>query len=80
MVTEADESWTIDDLRPYAEHVLNVFGPTRVMWGSDWPVCRLRCEYQTWHDTAQTLTAALNSDQRACVFGGTAAEFYGLSV
>ena len=34
LVTEANEDWSIDDLRPYADHVLEVFGPDRVMWGS----------------------------------------------
>ena len=49
------------------------------MWGSDWPVCRLRCEYSTWRATAETLTAGLSADDRARVFGGTAAEFYRLT-
>ena len=46
MVTEADwETWTVDDLRPYAETVLDAFGPDRVMFGSDWPVCLLAATY-----------------------------------
>lgn len=77
LVTEAGEDWTLDDLRPYAEHVLDVFGPERVMWGSDWPVCRLRAEYERWHETARDLTAALGEAAQARIFGGTAAAFYG---
>jgi L-fuconolactonase len=47
MVTEADRAhWTYEDLLPYMETVLEVFGPDRVMVGSDWPVCRLAAEYQ----------------------------------
>jgi L-fuconolactonase len=76
LVTEADPDWRVDDLRPYAEHVLQVFGPERVMWGSDWPVCRLRAEYGDWLKAAEALTAGLAADERAQVFGGTAAAFY----
>jgi L-fuconolactonase len=79
LVTEAGEAWTIDALRPYADHVLEAFGPSRVMWGSDWPVCRLRCEYDAWWSAAQTLTAALSEADKARIFGGTAIEFYGLA-
>jgi len=78
LVTEADEGWTIDDLRPFADHVLDVFGADRVMWGSDWPVCRLQAEYLNWHDVAQTLTTRFSTAQRADIFGGTAARFYRL--
>lgn len=78
LVTEANEDWTVGDLRPYAEHVLDAFGPGRVMWGSDWPVCRLRCEYGVWHQAAHDLTAQLSPGQRGQVFGGAAAAFYRL--
>lgn len=76
LVTEAGADWTTDDLRPYADHVLKVFGPERTMWGSDWPVCRLAAEYDQWLETAETLTAGLTGAQKIRVFGGTAAEFY----
>ncbi len=79
IVTEAGNGWTIDDLRPFAEHVLDAFGPSRVMWGSDWPVCRLQAEYGDWHDIAQDLTISLSKEDRAEIFGGTAARFYRLS-
>ncbi len=78
LVTEAAEVWSVEDLAPYAAHVLAAFGPERVMWGSDWPVCRRRAEYGEWRRAAETLTAHLPQDDRARVFGGTAAEFYGL--
>jgi L-fucono-1,5-lactonase len=78
LVTEADDGWTNDDLRPFAEHILNAFGADRVMWGSDWPVCRLQAEYDVWHDVAQTLTQDLSAGERADIFGGTAARFYRL--
>ncbi|SPH24723.1 hypothetical protein DEA8626_03761 [Defluviimonas aquaemixtae] len=76
LVTEAGEDWSIDLLRPYVDHVLTAFGAERVMWGSDWPVCRLRCEYESWHERALTLTAGLDGEARSRVFAGTAQEFY----
>ncbi|MCF6231495.1 MAG: amidohydrolase family protein [Rhodobacteraceae bacterium] len=79
LVTEAGDGWAIDDLRPFAEHVLNAFGAKRIMWGSDWPVCRLQAEYSDWHDIAQDLTRGLSEPERAEIFGGTAARFYRLS-
>lgn len=80
LVTEADEGWNLDDLRPFAAHVLAAFGPDRVMWGSDWPVCRLRASYDAWRAAAEALTAELDAAARAQVFGGTAARFYRLAV
>ena len=80
LVTEADEDWSLADLQPYAAHVLSAFGASRVMWGSDWPVCRLRAEYSRWRSTALELTAELSPEDQARVFGGTAAEFYHLAV
>ena len=79
LVTEAGEGWTIDDVRPFAEHILGAFGAKRVMWGSDWPVCRLQTEYGDWHDIAQDLTQSLSEPEQAEIFGGTAARFYRLS-
>nr|WP_299967461.1 amidohydrolase family protein [uncultured Roseobacter sp.] len=78
LVTEAADGWQVDDLRPFSDHILEVLGPARVMWGSDWPVCRLQSEYAGWHNTAQSLTADLSEAARADVFGGTATRFYGL--
>jgi L-fuconolactonase len=78
IITEANENWTVEHLRPYTDHVLSAFTPSRVMWGSDWPVCRLRCEYGDWLNTAETLTANLPESEKAEVFGGTAALFYRL--
>ena len=75
LVTESD-GWSLDALRPYARHVLDAFGPDRVMWGSDWPVVRLEAEYADWHAAALVLTDHLTEADRAMVFGGTAARVY----
>ncbi|MFE9879096.1 amidohydrolase family protein [Streptomyces sp. NPDC005784] len=77
MVTEADPArWTVDDLRPYADTVLEAFGPDRTMFGSDWPVCTLAATYAQVVWTAEELTAALNENERQAVFTGTATRVY----
>ena len=76
IVTETDGGWSVKDLRPYVDHLLEVFGPGRLMWGSDWPVCQLAARYEDWRAAAEALTAGLGEDDRARIFGGTAAEFY----
>ncbi|WP_406194039.1 amidohydrolase family protein [Streptomyces sp. NBC_01017] len=76
MVTEADlVSWTVDDLRPYADVVLEAFGPRRLMFGSDWPVCTLAAPYGQVLATAQELTG---SDDRTHIFETTATRVYDL--
>ncbi|MCQ0988494.1 amidohydrolase family protein [Jiella marina] len=78
LVTEAGPHWREADLKPYVDHVLKVFGPKRLMWGSDWPVCRLASEYEAWHTAAVAMTDHLNDDDKAAVFAGTATQFYRL--
>jgi L-fuconolactonase len=80
LVTEADPAaWTVDDLRPYADTLLDAFGPERLMFGSDWPVCLLAASYDQVTIAAEELTAGLSGAERAAVFGGTAARAYGLA-
>ncbi|MEV6001512.1 amidohydrolase family protein [Streptomyces griseomycini] len=80
LVTEADwGSWTTEDLRPYADTVLDAFGPDRLMFGSDWPVCRLAADYAEVIASARELTAELTPAERHQVFTGTAARTYGLT-
>ncbi len=75
IVTESD-GWSLETLRPYADHVIEVFGADRVMWGSDWPVCQLEASYDEWRGAAEALTAGLSETDRAAIFGGTAQAFY----
>jgi L-fuconolactonase len=76
MVTEAAwASWTVDDLRPYAEVVLDAFGPERVMFGSDWPVCLLAASYGEVVAAAEQLIGPRERDQ---IFGATARRIYTL--
>jgi L-fuconolactonase len=58
--------------------VLDAFGPSRVMFASDWPVCLLAASYADVVSAALELTAELTHDEQAQVFGGTAARAYGL--
>ncbi|MFD4628328.1 amidohydrolase family protein [Streptomyces sp. NPDC058284] len=79
MVTEADHAtWTVDDLRPYADTVLAAFGPGRLMFGSDWPVSTLAASYVEVLDAARLLTQPLGTGEKGEVFGGTARRVYGL--
>ncbi|MFF4764366.1 amidohydrolase family protein [Streptomyces sp. NPDC001292] len=77
MVTEADwGSWTVDDLRPYADTVIDSFGPRRLMFGSDWPVCTLAAGYGEVVRSARELTAGLTRAEQAEVWAGTARRVY----
>ncbi|MEW2121446.1 amidohydrolase family protein [Streptomyces sp. NPDC005474] len=81
MVTEADrDRWSVEDLRPFADTVLDAFGPRRLMFGSDWPVCRLAATYTEVVAAARELTAALHPAERREVFTQTALRTYGLTV
>ncbi|MEV0797585.1 amidohydrolase family protein [Kribbella sp. NPDC050281] len=75
--TAADWStWTADDLRPYVEYSLDLFGPDRMMYGGDWPVSMLAGGYpKVWAET-QRLLETLAPAERARILGGTATEFY----
>ncbi|WLQ52644.1 amidohydrolase family protein [Streptomyces poriferorum] len=79
LVTEADpHDWTLKDLRPYAGTVLDAFGPGRLMFGSDWPVCRLAATYTEVVETALALLDGLADDERDAVLATTAERVYGL--
>ncbi|GAA0675329.1 L-fuconolactonase [Sphingomonas insulae] len=79
LVTEAEPGWAVDDLRPYAEHVLDVFGSSRTLWGSDWPVLLLAGSYAEWARASDDLLSSLDADDRACVLGDTARNVYRIS-
>jgi L-fuconolactonase len=81
LVTEADPaSWQVDGLAPYVEIALETFGPRRLLFGSDWPVCLLAASYADVVAAARDLTADLSIAERAAVFGGAAEAAYRLSV
>ncbi|MEW1587345.1 amidohydrolase family protein [Micromonospora vinacea] len=78
LVTEVPlPHWTPQDLRPAVEEALDTFGPDRLMFGSDWPVCLLASSYQRWVDTLAELLEG--QDGAGSVWGGTARRVYGLA-
>lgn len=81
MITEAHwQNWTPADLQPYVDVALDAFGPQRLMFGSDWPVCELAGTYQQVVDALGECLSTLSETEKARIYGGTAAAFYGLSV
>lgn len=78
LITEAPPNWTINDLRPYVNHLLDSFGPSRLIWGSDWPVCTLAGSYEHWLETTDMLLSQLSTTERQAVMGGNAARAYNL--
>jgi L-fuconolactonase len=81
LVTEADwQHWTPADLAPFVDIALETFGPSRLLAGSDWPVCLLAGSYRDVLDATRTVLAELSPAEHLAVFGGTAIEVYGLAV
>ncbi|MGW1007385.1 amidohydrolase family protein [Streptomyces sp. NPDC002520] len=79
LFTEAHwHSWSLADLRPFVSVALEAFGPRRLMFGSDWPVCTLAADYGQVVATTRELLADLSAHERNDVLGGTAARVYGL--
>jgi L-fuconolactonase len=77
MITEASWSgWRPADVRPYFSVVLEAFGPARLMFGSDWPVCTLAGSYERVVGLAEDLTGGLGEAEREEFWSGTAARYY----
>ncbi len=80
LATEANwNSWDADTLRPAVEHVLEAFGPDRLMFGSDWPVCELAGPYREMLAAATKLTESCTPSERDQLFSGTANRVYRLA-
>lgn len=80
LVTEADwTNWSSAEFIPFLDVVFEAFGPERVMYGSDWPVCLLAADqYQTVYQLVDEYTRQLTETERAAFFGGNARNFYKL--
>ena len=77
LVTEADiHNWTPAQLRPYMETVLEAFGPDRVMFGSDWPVCTCATSYLAWRNVVGDFIATLSEHEQAQIMGLNALKAY----
>ena len=81
MANEADwHTWQAADFKPYVDAALELFGPERLMFGSDSPVCRLAGEYSEVLAATQVNLSGLSADEHAAIFGQSAIRFYGLTV
>ena len=79
MVTEADwKTWNEVQLRPYFDAVLEAFGPKRLMFGTDWPVCLAATGYARWVELVNRFANGLSADEREWLFGKTAVQAYRL--
>lgn len=71
---------TADDIRSYSDVVLDQFGPDRIMWASDWPPLDLASSYESWRQVCRELLKGASRDDRAAIYGRTAARVYRLDV
>lgn len=78
LVTEAVPGAPLDAFTPVADVIVEEFGPERIMFGSDWPVCLLARDYAGVVELAQLLTAGLSDAERTAVFSSTAVRLYGI--
>jgi L-fucono-1,5-lactonase len=78
LVTEDGAEWSVERLRPYVDHLLECFGPERMIFGSDWPVVTLRASYAEWVAAADALLAGLERGDRDRVLGLNAIACYRL--
>jgi L-fuconolactonase len=77
MVTEADwQRWSPADLKPYVRHALDLFGPSRLMFGSDWPVCLLASDYGRVFRALGEALGPISDAEKRQIFGETARAFY----
>lgn len=79
MITEADyKSWSPEQIKPYMELVLDAFGPERLLFGSDWPVCLVAGNYSKVKKLVTHFISTLSSSEQAKIMGGNAINFYNL--
>lgn len=79
LITEASDTQTYDDVMRYLDHLLEVFGSKRLMWGSDWPVLNLAGDYKGWHDASTARLDALSEPDQDDILGRNAIDFYNLT-
>lgn len=72
------ESWCVPLFQPYFDTVLEAFGPQRLMFGSDWPVCLLMTEYVRWFKSVNAMIRTLSADEQSAILGVNAQQIYSL--
>ncbi|WP_152047803.1 amidohydrolase family protein [Aureimonas psammosilenae] len=78
IVAYAKPDWTVEDLRPFADHVIAEFGFDRIVWGSDAPVCTLTASLTRWVEATHALLDDCSMDEKAAVLSGNARRIYRL--
>jgi L-fuconolactonase len=78
LLTEAGERTRPEDLRPFVDHLIDIFGPQRLMWGSDWPVVELAAPYSDWLSQVRGFIARLSDSEQTLILGDVARRFYRL--
>jgi L-fuconolactonase len=78
ILTEDGPNWTVANIKPYVEAVLDIFGPDRIMFGSDWPVVNLVADYGRWISALNEVVGALPANDQAKFWAKNAERFYGL--
>jgi L-fuconolactonase len=79
VASAAPDPWKADDLAPIVNHVLDQFGPDRVVFGGDWPVCTLAATYRQWVDALRAIVADRPHAVRKKLFHDNAIRVYRLS-
>jgi L-fuconolactonase len=80
LITEADPAdWRVEDLEPFAAHLLETFGPGRLLFGGDWPVSKLAGGYLPWLEAAGALLSELPESDRRAIFNDNASRAYGVA-
>jgi L-fuconolactonase len=78
VVTARPEVWTADDLAPIVKHTLEVFGPERVLFGGDWPVCTKTATFRQWFQALAAIVADRGAEEKRKLFHDNAVRFYRL--
>lgn len=78
VVTAKPDHWSADDLAPIAKHTLEVFGPDRVMFGGDWPVCTKTATFRQWFQALASIVRDRSAEEKRKLFHDNAVRFYGL--
>jgi len=73
-------TWTVDTLRPYAEHTIESFGFDRMVWGSDYPVCTLGGSLSTWVGATHALLQGASADEKAALLSRNAIKLWNLPI
>ena len=71
--------WKVDDLAPVVNHTLDTFGPERVMFGGDWPVCNLGANYRAWYDALREIARSRSDSEQRRLFHDNAIKHYRLT-